>query len=130
MTIANNGAIQMNAYGAGAATFDASGNITSASDERLKNLTGTYTPGLAAIMQVNPITYRWNEKSGMETEHEYAGFSAQNVKAAMGDLAVGEDSKGYLTLQDRAILAALVNSVKELKAEIAALKSFLSKGRV
>ncbi|MFM0864045.1 hypothetical protein, partial [Klebsiella pneumoniae] len=61
--------VQMEHYGAGAATFDAAGNISSVSDIRLKNVQGGYHVGLSAIMKIKPIVYKWNEKSGMETKH-------------------------------------------------------------
>jgi len=60
------------------------------SDERLKNIQGEYKVGLAEILKVNPILYKWNGKSGNETEHTYSGFSAQNVQNALGDIAVGK----------------------------------------
>jgi len=41
----------------------------------------------------------------MDTTTAYAGFSAQNVQEAIPE-AVGSSSNGYLTLQDRPILAA------------------------
>lgn len=109
------------AYGAGTATFDAFGNISSSSDIRLKNIQGKYTAGLKAIMGIEPIIYKWNKKSGMETSGTYAGFSAQNVKANI-PLATGVNKDGMLSLQDRAIIAALVNAVKEQQAQIDALK--------
>jgi hypothetical protein len=120
MTILANGNVRMAAYGAGAATFDASGNITSASDERLKDIQGNYTAGLSDILNINPIIYKWNQASGMETEHTYAGFSAQNVQASL-PLSTGQDSQGYLSLQDRAIEAATVNAIKELNLNLDAV---------
>lgn len=113
---------QMPHYGAGTATFDSAGNITSSSDERLKFYQRDYTDGLAAVMTLQPVVYKWRPESHMETEHEYAGFFAQNAQAASA-LAVGQQADGYLTLQDRAILAMLVNAVKEQQAEIAKLKA-------
>ncbi|MBU6371058.1 hypothetical protein KGQ74_03270, partial [Patescibacteria group bacterium] len=41
----------------------------------------------------------------------YTGFSAQNVQANIPQ-AVATDSRGYLTLDERPILAAVVNAVK------------------
>lgn len=113
------GAVRMSTYGAGAATFDASGNITSVSDERLKNISGKYLYGLNAIKKINPIIYKWNGigKEKHETNFSYAGFSAQNVKSAL-PLSTGTNIDGYLSLQDRAIMAALVNAVKELSAKV------------
>lgn len=122
LVIAGDGSTQMPKYGAGAATFDASGNITSVSDERLKNIQGFYSGGLKELMNVNPISYKWNEKSGMELKHDYIGFSAQNIQSALGENAIGINRDGYLSIQDRAILAALVNAVKEEQKEIEYLK--------
>lgn len=68
------------------------------------------------LEKIEPIEYKWNKKSGMETEHTYAGFSAQNVKKVI-PLGVGENKDGYLSLQDRAIMAALINAVKELSSK-------------
>ena len=117
-----NATVQMSTYGAGAATFDASGNITSVSDERLKAISGPYTPGLSSIEKITPIIYKWNDKSGMETEHDYAGFSAQNVRDALGELAVGRNAAGMLSLQDRAVLAAAINALKELSTRVTQLE--------
>ncbi len=113
MVLQDNGVLTLGTYGAGTATFDASGNISSSSDERLKDVSGFYGAGLAEIQKLNPIVYRWNELSGLEREHDYAGFGAKNVRDAL-PLSTGVRPDGYLTLQDRAILAALVNAVKEL----------------
>lgn len=120
MVIASSGAVQMTAYGAGTATFDASGNISSVSDPSLKINKGPYTPGLDAIMNVTPCWYSWKEESGMETEGTYAGFMATDDFSVPG--AVSKNKDGINSLSDRAIIAALVNAVKELKAELDELK--------
>ena len=124
MRIKQDGAVTMNKYGSGAATFDASGNITSVSDERLKDIQGAFTDSLAAISGINPILYKYNESSGLETGNVYAGFSAQNVKQFIPK-AVGVDKSGYYSLNDMPILAAMVNAIKELKSEIDELKNKL-----
>jgi hypothetical protein len=128
-TLAADGSTQLSKYGAGAATFDASGNITSVSDERLKNIQGEFKAGLPEILKINPILYKWNKKSGLETEHTYVGFSAQEIKRLIPE-AVGQDSKGYLTLNDRGITAALVNAVKEQQKEIDDLKARLDRAGI
>lgn len=125
-TIANSGATRMHNYGAGTATFDASGNITSVSDERLKNIQGYYKSGLKELMKINPITYKWNKKSGNEMDSTYAGFSAQNVKENI-PYGTGVSKDGYLSLQDRAILAVAINAIKEQQKEIEYLKAELKK---
>lgn len=116
------GGVQMSSFGAGTATFDSSGNISSSSDERLKTDIQPFQTGLAALSKINPIRYKWNSISGMETQHDYVGFSAQNVQAALPE-GVGVNNKGYLSLQERAIIATLVNAVKELEAEVKQLKA-------
>lgn len=115
------GSVRFANFGAGAATFDANGNISSVSDERLKDIKGKFKVGLKDILKIEPIIYKWNKKSGLEMDHLYAGFSAQNVQKAIPE-AVGENGKGILSLQDRALLAALVNSVKELNEKIQKLE--------
>ncbi|MGB0255576.1 MAG: tail fiber domain-containing protein, partial [Flavobacteriaceae bacterium] len=110
------GLARIRGLGAGDVKTDSSGNLLVSSDERLKNISGNFKRGLDAILGLTPINYTWNELSTLETENSYSGFSAQNVQANIPE-AVGIDSRGYLTLSDRPITAALVNSVKELKAE-------------
>jgi hypothetical protein len=120
MIIGGGGAVQMTAYGAGTATFDASGNITSVSDPSLKDDKGAYTHGLDAILAVDPRWYQWTEESGYDTDGTYAGFMATDDFPVPG--AVSKNTDGINSLSDRAIIAALVNAVKELKAEIEELK--------
>ena len=114
------GAVRLSNYGAGTVESDASGNLSVSSDERLKNVLGNFERGLEEILQLKPINYRWNELSGLEQQHTYSGFSAQNVQSVIPE-AVGQDQKGYLTLSDRPIVGALVNAIKELNAKNEAL---------
>lgn len=117
-TVATNGGVQLTAFGAGSATFDAFGNLSSVSDERLKDIQGEYTIGLKQVLGINPILFKWNEKSGMETGGTYAGFSAQNIREVLGNEAIGENKDGYLSIQDRAIIASAINSIKSLHKTI------------
>jgi hypothetical protein len=155
------GAVRMSNYGAGAATFDSSGNITSVSDARLKNITGTFTKGLAEIVKLTPKLYTWKPETGLVTDDINATLIAQDLIAAgipeavttyrtvavmendvqsAEDIAAGKpvtqhaklDALGKPVTQrvdsnysvsDRTVIAALVNAVKELKAEIDALKA-------
>ncbi len=119
------GSLKLSAYGAGTLTTDASGNVTAVSDERLKNIQRPFTRGLSQIAQLKPIVYKWRKGSGLETAHEYAGFSAQNVKQFIPE-AIGQDSKGHLSLQDRPIEAALVNSIQELSMQVIILQKRVS----
>ena len=123
MTLKNSGIIQFNTgYGAGTLTSDGAGNITSVSDERLKTIDGNFTAGLNEVLQIKPILYHWNESSQLDTENMYAGFSAQNIQSVIPVAAMAHKETGYLSLQDRPIIAALVNSIKELEARIKILE--------
>jgi parallel beta-helix repeat protein len=113
--------IKFNNYGAGTLSTDASGNITASSDERLKSISGPFQRGLTALHGVAPIVYHWNAKSHLDENTAYAGFSAQNVQKNIPE-AVGTGKDGMLTLQDRPIIAALVNAVHELEARVAELE--------
>lgn len=115
------GTVRFQNFGAGAATFDANGNISSASDERLKTIIGNFDKGLAEILKINPILHKWNKESGLEMNNIYAEFSAQNVAKYIPE-AVFTNEKGYLSIFDRTLTAALVNSVKSLQAEIDTLR--------
>ncbi len=109
------GTVRFENFGAGTLQTDASGNLSVSSDERLKNVDGAFTASLAQIKQLTPITYHWNALSGLDQKSDYAGFSAQNVQAAI-PAAIGVDPRGYLTLSDRPILAAAINAIKELSS--------------
>ena len=119
-----NGRLQMPQYGAGTATFDASGNITSVSDPSQKIITGTYTDGLAAIVAASSDEFmgwhKWRPESGMETEGTYASFFARDNFPVSG--AVTKNGDRPNSFNDRPVVMALVNAVAELKAEIEALK--------
>lgn len=111
------GTVRFAGFGAGTLTTDASGNLSVSSDERLKTNIGSFSRGLADIRGLSPISFSWRHSSGLDTEHTYYGFSAQNVRDAIPE-AVGIDPNGYLTLSDRPILAASVNAIKELDLKI------------
>jgi hypothetical protein len=147
LTINSSQALRLNAYGAGTLTTDSSGNVTATSDERAKNITGTFTKGLAEVVKLTPKTYTWKPETGLNTTDEVASLTAQDLIAAGIPEAVStyrtvadldEDGKQKLdanakpltkrieatyTVSDRAVIAALVNAVKELKAEVDALKA-------
>lgn len=63
----------------------------------------------------------------METEHSYIGFSAQNIQQSIGDNAVGVDKQGYLSIQDRAIMATMINAIQEQQQQIEQLKKEIKK---
>ena len=114
--------IEMAGYGAGTATFDANGVISSVSDERLKTHIRSLPYGLKEILAISPIAHHWGKESGLDMVHEYGGFSANKVRDIM-PLAVGVAPNGYLTFNDRPVLGGVVNSIHELHARIVELET-------
>lgn len=119
---AGSGGVRFAAYGAGTLVTDSSGNITASSDIRLKNVDGDFTRGLSDLIKISPKLYHWNAKSGLDQKNQYAGLIAQDVQAAIPE-AVSANKDGILSLQDRPILAAVVNALKEVNARLLALES-------
>ncbi|MBP9765720.1 MAG: tail fiber domain-containing protein, partial [Candidatus Pacebacteria bacterium] len=107
------GTVRFSGFGAGTLQTDSLGNLTVSSDERLKNVSGSYTRSISDILKINPISYHWNATSGLDMNTEYSGFSAQNIQLAIPE-AVATSSNGFLSLQDRPILAAVVNAIKDI----------------
>jgi hypothetical protein len=101
--------------------------FTGVSDERLKNH-APYTGGLEEILGITPIRFTYNELGqkfgGWDKEHVYVGFSAQNVQKSIPEAIQGtEGPEEYLSFDDRPVIAALVNAVKELTKRIKSLES-------
>lgn len=117
MRISSVGAIRFNAYGAGTLVTDASGNITASSDERMKDVIGITSTGLAEVLQMQGKTWNWNENSGMETEGTYEGFIAQDIEPLIPN-AVGENSEGIKSLAYHSLLPTFANAIKELNTKV------------
>lgn len=93
---------------------DASKNLISVSDERLKNIFDPPAHGLKEILQIKPIRFRF--KHDPEDSQVVIGFSAQNVKRVIPECVTANDD-GIMGINSRGILAALVTSIQELDAE-------------
>lgn len=116
-----------NLAGAGSRTVtaDASGNLSAASDSRLKQEDLEHKiEGLSEILKIQPRAYKW--LSDIENKGENAateiGFFANEVCEIIPS-AAPKGNDGYYGFYDRAVIAALVNSVKELNARIIQLEN-------
>jgi hypothetical protein len=78
------------------------------SDERLKKDIYEISTGLDAILQLNPVAYKFKEE-----EEERLGFLAQQVQEVL-PTSVRQRHDEYLSLDHNQILPVLVNAVKEL----------------
>jgi hypothetical protein len=107
----------------GSAAKPGGGSWSVYSDARLKDTIGEYGRGLHDILGLRPILFYYKEDNpkGLPTDEEYIGFIAQEVQEVFPE-AVNEGPDGYLDFNMHPVNVALVNAVKELKAENEALR--------
>lgn len=92
---------QLPHYGAGAATFDASGNISSSSDLAIKERLEPFTASLPELRQFRPSSWYYTKESGLDTLTMYSGFVANDVEKSL-PTAVGHntDIDEHAVIQD------------------------------
>jgi hypothetical protein len=118
----------------GTAAKPGGGSWTATSDARLKQDVRAYSDGLNGIASIRPVTYRYNDKSGHDTEKVHVGVIAQELQE-VAPYMVGTfemDGENYLNVDNSAMTYMLINAVKELnerltqsEAEIARLNGLL-----
>jgi hypothetical protein len=89
------------------------------SDARLKQDIRAYEPGLAEIVQLRPVRFRYREgaKPGLTSADEEVGFIAQEVQPIIPE-AVTEEPDGYIALNADPIHWSSVNAIKELNEKL------------
>jgi len=101
------------------------------SDERVKKDISNYTKGLDEILSINPVTYKYNGKANIESEKQFVGIIAQEIKEVLPSTVEVTPTKlndedefdtDLLTFDASELTFTLINAVKELKAEIEELK--------
>jgi hypothetical protein len=94
------------------------------SDERLKNIRGTFNTGLKAVMQLQPLRYEYrpNNAMGVTPNGEHIGFAAQAVQKVIPE-AVTANANGYLMVHGDPIIWTMLNAIKEQQQEIVKLKN-------
>ena len=103
------------------------GNWATFSDLRVKENITAYKKGLEAILQISPVRFNYNEKSGYSGDNltkEYVGVIAQDIEKVLPNTVTNyDDSEGPSGLSDKKqfdsseILWTLINAVKELEAK-------------
>lgn len=94
----------------------------SASDQRLKTDIAKISNALDKVLQLDGINFKWNELSDKtDKTSNQVGILAQQVQAVLPE-AVKEKSNGYLGVDYEKLVPLLIESIKELKAEIDELK--------
>jgi hypothetical protein len=94
------------------------------SDQRLKENIVDYSKGLDAIKALRPVNYNFKDELGDQTNHKtYAGLIAQEVEQTPLANMIGEGPNGYKSLDSSELTYTLINAVKELSAQVDALKA-------
>jgi hypothetical protein len=117
---------------------DGGGPWGTRSDGRLKKDSEPYERGLEAILQLQPVAYRFNGLGGSRDDGRvYYGLTAQDVAPIMPEMVgtkldklnVEDDERSeILTLDVGPLTFALVNAVKELAARVEALEAAQFRG--
>ena len=100
---------------------------TVVSDERVKTVTGEYTKGLDAVCSLRPVTYKYNGKAGFVADGaENISIIAQEARGAFPECIgtfsaklneTDEEETELLNWDGHALTFALVNAIKELRAQ-------------
>lgn len=108
----------------GAAAKPGGGSWSTWSDKRLKDIQGNYEKGLNEIVLLQPVKYNYKKDNArkLPSDKNYTGFIAQDVQKVFPE-AVNQEPDGFLTLDMNPVNVAMVNAIKELKAENGKLKA-------
>lgn len=101
---------------------------TSSSDERLKNITGEIENALDKVGQLRAAKFTWKSDTNNKP---HVGLIAQDVQAVLPEVVnstayIMDDDTEYLGVNYDQVIPLLVASIKELKAEVDALKARLT----
>ena len=100
------------------------------SDERLKRDVTPFVKGLDALRSIKPINFWWDkEKSGIESDHAWVGFSAQNVGKSIPEAASHIHENGMLDFNLAGVVAACVNAIQELEVIVSCSHETGTRGR-
>jgi hypothetical protein len=117
----------------GTATKPGGGSWTATSDDLVKKDVRPHTDGLAQILALRPIVYRYNGRGGTIADgREHVGLSAQAARSVIPRAVTSSlvrldpedpEETDLLALDSSELLYTVLNAVRELSAEIEALKA-------
>ena len=124
MRISSAGVVTITGLGTGTVTAT-SGVLSAVSDMNLKIEDGYIDNALDKILKLTPRYFYWKEESGLPTDLRQLGFYAQEINEALGEEVANtpKTENDKWGIYDRGIIAMLVKSIQELKAEIDELKN-------
>jgi Chaperone of endosialidase len=131
--VATSSSVQFGSLGVGTAASGTTGEIRATnnvtayySDDRLKTRLGTIDNALDKVSSLSGFYYEANETAqalGYEVKKE-VGISAQEVQAIMPEVvAPAPIDNRYLTVRYERMIPLLIEAIKELRAEVADLRS-------
>ena len=124
------GHLQAHCLGIGTSPSTVSGEIRAtgdivanySSDKRLKTNIKPISSALDKLLQISGVTFDWIEKEEIHSHKGHdVGVIAQEVEAVLPEVVVTRDN-GYKAVNYEKIVPLLIESIKELKAEIDELK--------
>ena len=124
------GHLQAHCLGIGTAPSTTSGEIRAAgdvvanysSDKRLKENIKPISGALDKLLQISGVTFDWIEKEEIHSHKGHdVGVIAQEVEEVLPEVVVTRDN-GYKAVNYEKIVPLLIESIKDLKAEIDELK--------
>lgn len=101
-----------------AGNFTAAGNVTAYSDARLKHDVHQIADALDIVQALRGVRYKWNRDNSPGV-----GFIAQELEAVLPELVLNSGTTKSVAYGN--ITAVLVEAVKELRAEVAMLRTQL-----
>jgi trimeric autotransporter adhesin len=90
------------------------------SDARLKENVTPYGDGLSTLLKIKPVKYHYNQLSGFDTNPEYIGVLAQDIKSIAPYMVGSLQKKGetWYSVDNSAMTYMLINAVKEQQSMI------------
>jgi len=104
---------------------NSTGNWGVFSDERVKNVSGSFTDGLNVITKINPVIYAYNEKAPYYTNDMQVGIVAQDLEKIAPYMVSQKKYGGFTDLREvnnQAYVFLLINAVKEQQNKIEELE--------
>jgi hypothetical protein len=99
------------------------GSFTSASDARLKTDVAEISNALEMVTHMRPVTYNWIDETRTKVNpaEKEIGVIAQEMEMVLPNI-VATDADGMKRVAYDRLVAVLIGAVKDLKAEVDALK--------
>lgn len=122
LTISASGGYRLHTLGPGTVVADAGGNLSVSSSRDLKDDIQEWDDGDDGYLDVAPVSFRWNARSGMDRMNRYHGFIAEEMEERLPE-CVGMNPDGTPSFSWLPLVAKMTRTMKRLKARIEALEA-------